>query len=603
MFEKYFFSHELPKLMRQNDEEEFELIETLEETRNARAVTVDNEARLSDEANAILHNKFVPGFPNEVFPLISEFLESSPNSMCICFRNEYANAYNLYELYKLCSKNKYLSDDEYLETFEEFERNHIDMFDNEIIIDADDDMPIRNGDIGENNNALEEENVDNNINAEIDNENDIEEMEDNVDPNRLNEEMENQNELADIEDMPEDLNELLQRNDPVVQLNENRAADMVGNDMDHNELLDDVNNFIVPPFDIVQQNQERRSIFDELYELVNGNEEESTNETDAIREEIMEFPTDPLDDPVELIRADNNPRRIREPREYENNAVMLDEDIQEDENIGQNANQEEEEQINENFDFNEIPNIDGLFNTVVVREHVYVMTLKGKFFVRKIEAYQANRNNAFDFVDQGSSMKSRFAIQEEINLFKSLIRSKHNRERCIVPFDLKVAVNAKVMLLKNLDVKKKLINGKRGVIESFERGYDDEINTIHIKFMGIDESVAITRTVCHSLIIGSGKKVDFWQFPIKLAWATTAHKAQGQTLDKVAIHIGESCFAHGAMYVALSRVRSINDLLLFGLPEWPGEGLTFHVNSFIRDQMDDIDNLDNSDNLDDIESE
>jgi ATP-dependent DNA helicase PIF1 len=49
------------------------------------------------------------------------------------------------------------------------------------------------------------------------------------------------------------------------------------------------------------------------------------------------------------------------------------------------------------------------------------------------------------------------------------------------------------------------------------------------------------------------------QIPLKLAWALTIHKAQGSTLDRAEIDIGEA-FAAGQVYVALSRVRNLKSL-------------------------------------------
>jgi energy-coupling factor transporter ATP-binding protein EcfA2 len=52
------------------------------------------------------------------------------------------------------------------------------------------------------------------------------------------------------------------------------------------------------------------------------------------------------------------------------------------------------------------------------------------------------------------------------------------------------------------------------------------------------------------------------QYPVKLAWAITIHKSQGLTFDKVVIELGRGTFAHGQLYVALSRCRSIEGITL-----------------------------------------
>ena len=76
-----------------------------------------------------------------------------------------------------------------------------------------------------------------------------------------------------------------------------------------------------------------------------------------------------------------------------------------------------------------------------------------------------------------------------------------------------------------------------------------------------------------------------YQFPIKLAWAVTAHKSQGQTLTRAAINVSEPAFAHGSLYVALSRIKSLNNIKLFGLDEWPNDGPQFHINPFIHHEQ------------------
>ena len=54
----------------------------------------------------------------------------------------------------------------------------------------------------------------------------------------------------------------------------------------------------------------------------------------------------------------------------------------------------------------------------------------------------------------------------------------------------------------------------------------------------------------------------FIQFPLQLGYALTIHKAQGKTLDKVIIDINRGAFAHGQLYVALSRTRKKADIHL-----------------------------------------
>ena len=54
----------------------------------------------------------------------------------------------------------------------------------------------------------------------------------------------------------------------------------------------------------------------------------------------------------------------------------------------------------------------------------------------------------------------------------------------------------------------------------------------------------------------------FSQYPIKLAWAITIHKSQGQTFDKVIIDLGYGAFTHGQLYVALSRCTCLDGIML-----------------------------------------
>ncbi|MGQ4809114.1 ATP-dependent RecD-like DNA helicase [Candidatus Entotheonellaceae bacterium PAL068K] len=132
---------------------------------------------------------------------------------------------------------------------------------------------------------------------------------------------------------------------------------------------------------------------------------------------------------------------------------------------------------------------------------------------------------------------------------------------------LTLKVGARIMMLNN-EPGGKWVNGTLGQVAKIDA--DDESVAVHVRLEnGHDDKIlqytweAIrfgfndrTQRI-ESEVVGS-----FTQYPLRLAWATTIHKAQGKTFDRVVIDLGRGAFAPGQVYVALSRCRTMQGLVL-----------------------------------------
>ncbi|HPW97147.1 MAG TPA: helix-turn-helix domain-containing protein [Flavobacterium sp.] len=130
---------------------------------------------------------------------------------------------------------------------------------------------------------------------------------------------------------------------------------------------------------------------------------------------------------------------------------------------------------------------------------------------------------------------------------------------------LELKVGAQIMFIKNdLSFEKNYFNGKMGFIKSLSNDeiwvhFPDENKTIEVEryeWQNIRYFVNDNTKEIEEEVLGT-----FVHFPIKLAWAITVHKSQGLTFDKAALDVSQ-VFLPGQAYVALSRLRSLNGLIL-----------------------------------------
>ena len=139
------------------------------------------------------------------------------------------------------------------------------------------------------------------------------------------------------------------------------------------------------------------------------------------------------------------------------------------------------------------------------------------------------------------------------------------------PRMLNFKIGAQIMMVTN-DPFDRWVNGSLGRVLDVtfgRRGDRDERGpVVVVKFTGGDVAEValhtwdITRPVASGGALRHAVVGTFTQFPFVLAWAITIHKSQGQTLDRLVVDLTGGTFAPGQLYVALSRCRSLDGLVL-----------------------------------------
>lgn len=131
--------------------------------------------------------------------------------------------------------------------------------------------------------------------------------------------------------------------------------------------------------------------------------------------------------------------------------------------------------------------------------------------------------------------------------------------------ELELKINAQVMFIKNdSSADKRYFNGKIGRVTAI----DDDV--IWVLCEKEDHPIEVKQETWQNLkftINEKTKEIDeevigeFKQFPLRLAWAITIHKSQGLTFEKAIID-SQASFAHGQTYVAFSRCKTLEGMVL-----------------------------------------
>lgn len=159
-------------------------------------------------------------------------------------------------------------------------------------------------------------------------------------------------------------------------------------------------------------------------------------------------------------------------------------------------------------------------------------------------------------------------LKTKSHLYRGEIQGDFEQRALPTDIDLAMKEGSQVMMLNN-DMAGRWVNGSIGKVASIKKNDDDgDVIVVQLsdgkkvfvnpftwelfRFSYDEASNALA-----SEIVGA-----FTQYPLTLAWAVTIHKSQGKTFDKVVVDVGKGTFAHGQMYVALSRCTTLEGLVL-----------------------------------------
>jgi hypothetical protein len=170
-----------------------------------------------------------------------------------------------------------------------------------------------------------------------------------------------------------------------------------------------------------------------------------------------------------------------------------------------------------------------------------------------------------NFQAQGINVSKLDALKGKARIFKAAVSGEFPEMSYPTEAELSLKAGAQVMFVKNdISPLKLYYNGKIGTITRITE------DLVYVQCEANEGPIAVGLAEwqnCRYAVDDATKEIKetvigtFTQYPLKLAWAITIHKSQGLTFEKAIID-ASAAFAHGQVYVALSRCTSLEGLVL-----------------------------------------
>ena len=131
----------------------------------------------------------------------------------------------------------------------------------------------------------------------------------------------------------------------------------------------------------------------------------------------------------------------------------------------------------------------------------------------------------------------------------------------VLPHELHLKVGCVVMFIRNVNFDSGIVNGRKGIVRAISS------RIVDVQIIGVGSPLVKIPRITFEVKVGKhGMILHRQQFPLRVCYAMTMNKSQGQTLSRVGLDLRDDVFCHGQLYVALSRTTSCNNVVCLVKP-------------------------------------